>query len=336
MNLSIIGTGKIVCEALPVIAGTSGIAVRSIWSRPHSMSKAHSLAEQFCIPMVTADYAAVLADSSVDTVYIALINSVHYAFAYRALCAGKHVILEKPACLSLSELSALALEARRRGLMLFEAVTLLHLPAFRLLRDELLPQLGTIRHIECNYSQRSSRYDAYLCGEVLPAFDPAAGGGALMDINIYNLHFVIALFGLPSSAVYYCRRGFNGVDLSGTVVMEYGQTSSSQSPFSLCTGAKDTDAPSFGLLQGDNGWLRIEGPVSTINGLTLCLNGSQPEEVPLPPLAHRLAPEFAAFADILSRRDFGSMNRLLDHSLSIMQTLDGLTSCHAASPISSP
>jgi predicted dehydrogenase len=318
MNIAIIGTGKIVHEALPVIVGTEGIVVRSIWCREHSLAKAEALAAQFGIPQVATDYAAVLADPQVDTVYVALVNSVHYAYALQALQAGKNVILEKPACMSHRELARLAEEARGRGLMLFEAVTLLHLPAFHLLQTELLPQLGAIRHVECNYSQRSSRYDAYLRGEVLPAFDPSVGGGALMDINIYNLHFVIALFGKPDSARYYCRRGFNGVDLSGTVVMN--------APLSLCTGAKDTDAPSFGLLQGDNGWLRIEGPVSTMAAMTICLRGQQPRQIPLAPVSHRLAPEFAAFADILRRQDFATMNSLLDHSLAVMKVVDEIVS----------
>ena len=351
MNLSIIGTGKIVHEALPVIAATEGVVMRSIWCREHSLAKAQALASQFGIPQVATDYAAVLADPQVDTVYVALVNSVHYAYALQALQAGKNVILEKPACMSYRELARLAEEARGRGLMLFEAVTLLHLPAFHLLQTELLPELGAIRHVECNYSQRSSRYDAYLRGEVLPAFDPSVGGGALMDINIYNLHFVIALFGKPDSARYYCRRGYNGVDLSGTVVIDpppaplvrdgRGCAEISKeaavlpqsppiregiAPLCLCTGAKDTDAPSFGLLQGDNGWLRIEGPVSTMAAMTICLRGQQPRQIDLPPVAHRLAPEFAAFADILRRQDYASMNRLLDHSLAVMKVVDEIVS----------
>ena len=318
MNLSIIGTGKIVHEALPVIVGTEGIRVCSIWAREHSLAKAQALATRFSIPIVTADYAAVLADTQVDTVYIALINSVHYAFALQALQAGKHVILEKPACLCYRELMHLASEARERGLMLFEAVTLLHLPAFHLLCSELLPQLGKLRHVECNYSQRSSRLDAYLRGEVLPAFDPETGGGALMDINIYNLHFVLALLGQPKSVRYLCHRGYNGVDLSGTVVLEYAEQ------LALCTGAKDTDAPSFGLLQGDNGWLRIDGPVSTMYSITICLRGEQPRQIPLPPVSHRLAPEFKAIADIVQRQDYNTMKRLLEHSLAVMKTVDEL------------
>ncbi len=98
MNLSIIGTGKIVHEALPVIVGTEGIRVRSIWAREHSLEKAQALATRFCIPIVSTDYTAVLSDPQVDTVYIVLINSAHYDFALQALLVGKHVILEKPAC----------------------------------------------------------------------------------------------------------------------------------------------------------------------------------------------------------------------------------------------
>ncbi|MBP5771524.1 MAG: Gfo/Idh/MocA family oxidoreductase [Bacteroidaceae bacterium] len=330
MNVAIIGTGKIVHEALPVMAATDGIMVRSIWCREHSLAKAQALAERFGIPVVTTDYAAVLADAQVDTVYVALVNSVHYAYALQALQAGKNVILEKPACMRHRELARLAEEARSRGLMLFEAVTLLHLPAFHLLQTELLPQLGTLRHVECNYSQRSSRFDAYLRGEVLPAFDPVAGGGAMMDINIYNLHFTLALLGLPLAAHYFARRGFNGVDLSGSAVLEYvGLTA-------LCTGAKDTDAPSFGLLQGDDGWLRIDGPVSTISSMTLSLRGQPSRQIPLPPVVHRLAPEFEAFADLLRREDFMAMNRLLDHSLTVMQLMDELSTPKSPRPVACP
>ena len=62
--------------------------------------------------------------------------------------------------------------------------------------------------------------------------------------------------------------------------------------------------------------------MSTMSAITLCLRGEQPREIPLAPVAHRLAPEFAAFADILQRRDYETMNRLLDHSLAVMQTVD--------------
>lgn len=53
--------------------------------------------------------------------------------------------------------------------------------------------------------------------------DPTAarGGGALRDINVYNLHYTAELFGVPEKTQYYPNTGFNGVDISGTMVLEY-------------------------------------------------------------------------------------------------------------------
>lgn len=318
MQLGVIGTGKIVQEALPVIVQTPGITVRSIWAREHSRERAAELAATYGIPQVYTDYDALLADEAVDFVYVALVNSVHYEYTLRALQAGKNVILEKPACLQASELIHLATEARRRGLYLFEAVTLLYLPAMHRIMDELIPLIGSIRHVECNYSQRSSRMDRYLRGDVAPALDPTTGGGALMDINVYNLHFATALLGAPDEARYDCLRGFNGVDLSGTAVMTYREA------LAVCTGTKDTDAPSFGLVQGEKGWIRVDGPVSTLQSVTLCLRGKEPSSLPVAPVSHRMAPEFAAFERIYTQHDQATMNRWLDHSIVVMSLLDVL------------
>ena len=53
-----------------------------------------------------------------------------------------------------------------------------------------------------NYSQYSSRYDAFKQGTILPAFDYHKSGGALMDINVYNVNAIISLFGQPVSIGY--------------------------------------------------------------------------------------------------------------------------------------
>ena len=104
----------------------------------------------------------------------------------------------------------------------------------------------------CNYSQYSSRYDAYLEGDITHSFDPAYYGGSLYDINVYNIHYCVGLFGEPKDATYYPNIGPNGIDTSGTLVMEYDGFSA------VCTGSKDSDSPGYVCVQGEKGFMKVD------------------------------------------------------------------------------
>ena len=58
---------------------------------------------------------------------------------------------------------------------------------------EKLPELGKIKIVTANYSQYSSRYNAFKEGIIQPAFDYTKSGGALMDLNIYNIHLILII-----------------------------------------------------------------------------------------------------------------------------------------------
>ena len=62
---------------------------------------------------------------------------------------------------------------------------------------------------------------ALLAGKPSPVLDHAFAGGALMDINLYNIHFIVGLFGAPKSVRYFPNRHETGVDTSGLLVLEY-------------------------------------------------------------------------------------------------------------------
>ena len=126
MKLGVIGTGKIVEDALYAIQPVREIQVNAIFARPHSRSKGESLAAAYAIPTVYTDYDELLEHGDIDTVYIGLINSVHYEYAKRALEKRKHVILEKPFCGTLEEAEDLVSFSREQGRFIFEAVTVLH------------------------------------------------------------------------------------------------------------------------------------------------------------------------------------------------------------------
>lgn len=71
------------------------------------------------------------------------------------------------------------------------------------LAKQYLDDIGSLRIVSCTFCQYSSRYDALLSGQVPPVFDPACCGGALMDLNLYNVHFVVGLFGEPVLVSYH-------------------------------------------------------------------------------------------------------------------------------------
>ena len=56
---------------------------------------------------------------------------------------------------------------------------------------ELLPRIGRVKLVQCNFSQYSSRYDAFCAGETPVSFDPECAGGALMDLNVYNISYIV-------------------------------------------------------------------------------------------------------------------------------------------------
>jgi len=310
MNLGIVGTGVIVREALEALKQVETIDCIAIWARSHSKDTALELADQYKIAKVYTDYAEMLCDRELEVVYIGIINSQHYSYVKQALLAGKHVIVEKPFTSTSKEAQELVTLAKQKNLFLFEAVTLLHLPNFAAIK-KALPELGEIKMVQCNYSQYSRRYGKYMQGEVLPAFDPKLSGGALYDINIYNLNFVIGLFGKPKETHYMANIGFNGIDTSGVLTLKYDGFTA------VCVGAKDSASPSLMTIQGTQGYIRVHGAPNTLESFTLSVeeqeitNNENRYE-------HRMVHEFIAFEEIYRRQDLPKCYAYLEQSLQVL------------------
>ena len=317
MKLAILGTGFIVKEgALTALKDVPEIETTAIFSRPKSKSVAEALAADYSIPKIYTDYDELLADPDIDFVYVGLINSVHYEYTKKALLAGKNVIVEKPFASSAAEVRELRDLALARHLYVFEAVTIHYLPNFYAIR-EFLPKLGTIRAVVANYSQYSSRYDKYLQGEVLPAFDPQRSGGALYDINIYNLNFIIGLFGAPESVRYTANLGFNGIDTSGVAALTYPGF------FALAIGAKDTASPGYITIQGEKGWIRVTGAPNELRYFETHLLGTGvTTHNELNRYPHRMVHEFQEFAKMFHEKDYDRMTKGLDVSVAVLETAE--------------
>ena len=312
INVAILGIGKIISEAIGAFQASKKFHVANIWAREHSRDKAAELAKKFHVDKFTTDLEDIADDPAIDFVYVGLINAVHHEYAKKFLVAGKNVIVEKPFTTSAAQAKELIDIALSKRLYLFEAVTTLHLPNFFAIRDALPKKLVT-----CNYSQYSSRYDAYKNNHVVaPAFDPKLFGGALADINIYNLNLVVGLFGLPKKISYTANRGFNGVDTSGIVTLEY------ETFFAQCIGAKDSDAQSFFSVQGDGGYIHSAGTPNELNSFELMIRGEESKNFSLNKFSQRMIHEFIDFGEIFERGDYPAVERGLKVSLDVMTVVD--------------
>ncbi|WP_164121718.1 Gfo/Idh/MocA family protein [Sharpea azabuensis] len=311
MKLGILGTGKIVEEMLPMLV-EQDVEKVYLFSTKRSEEKASMLVELYHLDGHFVDFKELL-ESDVDTIYIALPNSLHYAYAKEALLANKHVICEKPMTSTIEEARELACLAREKKRILTEAVTLYAMPAVMSLKEHL-NEIGQIKIVSLNYSQYSSRYDRFKEGIITPAFDPSKSGGALYDINVYNVHFAINLFGKPKDVDYYANIERN-IDTSGILFMDYGQ-------FKLSAiGAKDTAAPLVNTIEGDKGYITIHSPVSRMTQYTLHLHSGEEYLYDFDEKKHAMSYEFKRMITMIKEKNDQLAEEMMENSLAASEVL---------------
>src|ERR1043165_9939317 len=116
IRIGVLGAAKIVPSALLKPATTnSAVEVAAIAAR--DPSRAEAFAAKHGIRIVHSDYEALLADSSLDAVYIPLPNGLHGRWTLAALEAGHHVLCEKPFTANAVEAQSVADAAAARGLV---------------------------------------------------------------------------------------------------------------------------------------------------------------------------------------------------------------------------
>lgn len=311
MKLGIVGSGKIVQEFLPWLASSPAFEVAALCSTQRSAGKAAALCAQYGVPLHVTDYSQLLA--AVDVVYIALPNLLHTAYAKAALEAGRHVIVEKPLAPCASEAAALSALAHRKGCFLFEAVTTQYLENYRKLR-QLLPRVGQVKLVQCNFSQYSSRYDAFCAGQTAPVFDPQQAGGALMDLAVYNVSYIVGLFGEPQQ-VHYAANVEKGIDTSGILTMDY------RSFKAVSIAAKDCAAPPRYVIQGTRGYLLQKSTANLCGPVTLHLNDGREEHFSLNGKRPRCAAEFEIIAHAIAAGDQELCSGMLETSLAVSRVL---------------
>jgi D-xylose 1-dehydrogenase (NADP+, D-xylono-1,5-lactone-forming) len=218
IRFGVLGTAKINGAVVPAIHAAKNAECVAIASR--DMAKAQAQAQKLEIPKALGSYEALL-ESDIDAVYISLPNHLHLPWAKRFLEAGKHVYLEKPACLVPQDVQTLLETAKQRHLLLMEGFMYRHHPQFaRALEIVQSGVLGEVQLVKTSFSFPLSQP-----GNI--RWVRSYGGGALYDLGCYCINATLLLLGeTPKSAIASCRLG--GIneasehsDLTTTAVLEF-------------------------------------------------------------------------------------------------------------------
>ncbi|MBO9607767.1 MAG: Gfo/Idh/MocA family oxidoreductase [Paenibacillaceae bacterium] len=249
MRFGIIGTNWITDEFLKAAAEHGEFRLTAVYSRTEE--KGRAFAARYGDPAVFTDLGDMLGSGLVDAVYIASPNALHAAQAIACMERGKHVLCEKPAASNVREFDAMTAAARANGVVLMEAVKSTLMPTFAAIREQL-PALGPLRRVFANVSKYSSRYDAYKQGNVLNAFDPSLSNGSLMDLGIYCLYPLVALFGPPQRVSANAYMLASGVDGEGSLLLSYPEMEA------IVAHSKITDSYAPSEFQGELATLVVD------------------------------------------------------------------------------
>ena len=310
MKLGIIGSGMIVQEFLPSLVKLEDLEILGIQGTKSGIEKVEEICKKYNIPNFTDNFDE-LCNFGIDTVYIAIPNFLHFEFCKKALEKGINVIVEKPITTNYREAKELEKLAKEKKLFLFEAITTLYFENYKKIK-EWIAKIGDIKLVQSQYSQYSSRYDAFKRGEILPVFDPEKAGGALMDLGLYNLHYVLGLFGKPENVKYYANLE-RKIDTSGVLMMEYENFNA------MCVCAKDSEGERIGVIQGSEGKIVSEEAPGLVGKVTLKLYDGTTESFDDGFSKDRVVPEFTQFIRAVKENDLEFCYRQLEKSLLVSE-----------------
>lgn len=314
MNFVVVGTNFICDTFLKAALQTNGFNFYGLCSR--TQKSADSFLQKYPDQQVKVfhDIESVCNDDAVQAVYIASPNHLHMNYAVQCLKAKKHVLGEKPSASNSKELNDIVVTAKQNECLYMEALMTTLLPNFSLLKNNL-PRIGKIRKYIGQYSQFSSRYQQYLDGNPPNWCLPEFSNGALVDLGIYPLSLIIALWGDPKDVLAKGIKLSTGVDGAGDLLLGYDDKQAVIHYSKINNGANITE------FQGELGRIEIEF-VSLLMNIKVILNDGSEESISAPLDDAFMRFELEHFLELLENQKTESPVNTHKFSLQLMQVMD--------------
>jgi predicted dehydrogenase len=181
MRIGVLGAARIAPAALVRPARHVGeVEVAAVAAR--SRERAAAFAGKHGIPVVHPSYEALLADPTLDAVYVPLPNGRHQQWTVAALRVGKHVLCEKPLTANAAQARDVQRVADETGKVVMEAFHYRYHPlAARMAEVAHGGEIGRVRRVETAMCFPLPRF-----GDI--RYDFGLAGGSLMDAGCYAVH----------------------------------------------------------------------------------------------------------------------------------------------------
>lgn len=261
LRIGLLGASAIAPQAIidpaSIVAGTQIDAVAA-----RKKERVDAYAAKYGISAAYDSYDTLLDDPSLDAVYIGLPPSHHAHWAIKAMHAGKHVICEKPIAMNKDEAAAMVDAANATGKRVIEAFHSRYHPAFLQCMDWVAD--GTIGDL---VAMKAHFGVGFPDDGVKNQYRPELGGGTIMDMGCYPLHWVRTLAGKPvETAEVETTLADSGVDLTMQSTLTFAggvkaQISSSMHP--------DTPFAAWLTVEGTKGTIDFQNPLVPHNGGSL-------------------------------------------------------------------
>ncbi|RCW65799.1 Gfo/Idh/MocA family protein [Saliterribacillus persicus] len=312
VRFGVIGTNWITDHFIDGASHVEDFSLTAVYSR--TQEKADEFSSKHNGLDTYTEVEAFANATNVDAVYIASPTSLHKDYAISCMKKGKHVIVEKPMASNQKEVAEMIQVAKDEDVLLMEAMKTTHLPNFDRIQTHL-ETIAPIRRYVANFCQYSSRYDKYKAGTVLNAFKPEFSNGATMDIGVYCIYPMVALFGAPNSVKGSAYMLESGVDGQGAMTADYDEMNG----VAMYSKITSSNVPSE--IQGENGSLVIEA-ISDVAKVTLVRKDGSKEDITVQQHENTMYYEAKAFIELIKNGEKECQINSHANSLETMKVLD--------------
>jgi predicted dehydrogenase len=307
----IIGPGRIASQVIndfPYVAGAEALAVAS-----RSIERAQAFATDHGLARAYGSYAEIMSDQDVDAVYIATPHPQHYAIALAAIAAGKAALVEKTFTATVLGAEEIITAARHQRVFVMEAMWTRFQPAIvtaRSLIDD--GAIGEVRQVQADLGV-DRPYDP-----VDRLFDPAQGGGAMLDLGVYVVSFAQYFLGTPDRIAVNGSLTPTGVDAEAGVLLGYDDGRVATLLMSL-----KHHTPGAARIHGTKGWIEVPPRFHHPHRIVLCRKGQEPEILSRPPLGTGYSHELIEVTECIRAGLTESVIMPLLDTLAVQRILNG-------------